>query len=577
MRGRSMRRAGLLAIVAATLGTVSLLLPGAASAQTLSPSHYGELDCNGDSPIQQAVKLTGFCTDIRGFDNVWNANTWDGRFYDNGQYIGHDEPDMTFLSNRAGSGNNVTWSETLGADPAAAPTIATPGSDVSHWFELSPAPWFSMAICDSRSYPQTPCVPESDVNHPQCGVAVAGGPPCPATASGGGGSAFMELQFYPPGFAPPWVGVSCDDSHWCAALTIDSLECTLGFATCNNNCIEPVNFGLISTDGVPAGPPNPQEFNASTVTPNSHTLLMNQGDHLTVHVYDAPVPGEPGQRALKAVVTDLTTGQTGWMQASAKNGFADTSMADCSGHPHNFQPEYNTAKPSNIVPWAALQTNISTQYETGHFEGCTSLSRRDTFPLPPPPHGVTLTTWLTCNGPYESTTSSDQSNGLEPTDAPCYPKGWTNAPDFHTAPIVVTGCLDELTQNGDLDFDGSPYWPEWPTSTTPNKYPGSFQQLRPTTNGAAYSEFFIQTDLALSESTCTATGAGCTIPPPGPGNFYPYWTRAGGSSEQSCQIEFGNVSSGATFGKDAQYGTDQQPSAGYPEFEGPIMKNSVCQ
>ena len=40
------------------------------------------------------------CTDIRGFANVDNANNWDGRFFDNGHYIGHDEPDMTFLSPR---------------------------------------------------------------------------------------------------------------------------------------------------------------------------------------------------------------------------------------------------------------------------------------------------------------------------------------------------------------------------------------------------------------------------------------------------------------------------------------------
>ena len=29
------------------------------------------------------------------------------------------------------------------------------------------------------------------------------------------------------------TAISCDDTHWCAALTIDSLECTDGFAVCN--------------------------------------------------------------------------------------------------------------------------------------------------------------------------------------------------------------------------------------------------------------------------------------------------------------------------------------------------------
>ena len=38
----------------------------------------------------------------------------------------------------------------------------------------------------------------------------------------------MEMQLYPPG-KPPFVdSTSCDDSHWCAALTIDSLACTPG-------------------------------------------------------------------------------------------------------------------------------------------------------------------------------------------------------------------------------------------------------------------------------------------------------------------------------------------------------------
>ena len=55
----------------------------------------------------------------------------------------------------------------------------------------------------------------------------------------------MELQFYPPGEAPFADSISCDNAHWCAALTIDSLECTLNFATCNPNCIEPVNFGSL--------------------------------------------------------------------------------------------------------------------------------------------------------------------------------------------------------------------------------------------------------------------------------------------------------------------------------------------
>jgi hypothetical protein len=141
---------GVLAIVAA----LALIAPTAASATkqkrhtakaalaraAAGTGRFGELDCNNDSPIQQAIRLTMACTDIRGFNNVDNANTWTGRFYDNGHYIGHDEPDMTFYSNQPGSGNDVTWTETLPQDPAALPTVNTPGSDVTHWFELTPTP-----------------------------------------------------------------------------------------------------------------------------------------------------------------------------------------------------------------------------------------------------------------------------------------------------------------------------------------------------------------------------------------------------------------------------------------------------
>ncbi|MGH2856543.1 MAG: hypothetical protein ACRDMJ_03565, partial [Solirubrobacteraceae bacterium] len=106
-----------------------------------SAKSVGELDCNGQSPVQSPLRGTMNCTDVRGFNNEWNQNTWDGRFYHNNMYIGHDEPDMTFLSHQHGSGNDVTWTETIGTDPSAAPTVSNPGHDVAHWFELTPAPW----------------------------------------------------------------------------------------------------------------------------------------------------------------------------------------------------------------------------------------------------------------------------------------------------------------------------------------------------------------------------------------------------------------------------------------------------
>ncbi len=545
-----------IAVLFATATALAMVLPASA----VATPKLGELDCNGFSPTQHRLRVPMACTDIRGFKQE-NQNTYYGRFYDNGHYIGHDEPDMTFLSHQTGSGNDVNWNETLPRDPARAPTVSHPGSDVTHQFELTIAPWFSMAMCDPKSYPQTPCTPKSDSNAPS------------PTGKGGGGSAFMEMQFYPPGFAPFADSVSCDNTHWCSALTIDSLECTEGFAYCNTKCEEPVNFAFISTNGVPAGPPSPLGSDLASMTPNSHTLEMNPGDNISVHMSDAPVPGGGGAKAFEVVIKDSTTGQTGYMQASAKNGFANTSISNCSNTPHNFEPEYNTAAKQNIIPWAALQTNISTEFETGHFIPCSSVTEPGTISFPGT--GLSDVYYNTCHGAYEAAGPPEGSTP-EPSDAYCYPAGDTHGA-LNAAPDEVTGCLDDQVSAGDLDFDGTPYYPDWPVGPYPTQlYPSSFIQALPTTSGGQYSQFFIQTDLALSESTCSGTTtAGCSVPPPGPGNFYPYWSRA--SSSFGCFLEFGNVSGVGgvnDFGKDAQYGTDQVANLGYPEFEGPVMNNT---
>jgi hypothetical protein len=517
----------------------------------------------------------GACTDVRGFQGIKNQNTWDGRFYDNGHYIGHDEPDLTFLSSQPGSGNDVTWKETLPRDPIAVPTVKTPGSDVTHWFELSVAPWFSMALCNPRSYPLNPCTPNSDSNAPNGQFT-------------GGGSSFLEVQFYPPGEAPFFDNVSCDNTHWCASLHINDLECTFGFDSCNANCEEPTNFAFIQKDGVPTGPPSPQEANLATSTPNSETLLMSPGDRLHVHIFDALVPGGGGAHALEVRIDDLTTHQSGYMQASAKNGYQATGIADCTGRPFNYEPEYNTAAQQNIVPWAALQTDISTQFEIGHATPCKSLSD--------PASGVddllSITAgdpyWLTCHGPYESApdTGSDNAEGFG-GDGFCYPAGDTHSTLYppgtylggSVPPNTITFCLDELS-GGDLDFDGTSYWPDWPTGVHPTlKTPGSFVQSAPTSDGSSYPQSFFQTDVGLSEEDCaesTADTSGCTVPPDGPGKFYPYWSTL--RQNGTCSILFGNVATGSgvnNFGKDAQYGTDLRNTIGYDEFEGPVTP-AVC-
>jgi hypothetical protein len=227
-------------------------------------SPYNMLDCNGWSttykPVVPSMKMR--CTDPIGSA----ANGWNGKFVDNGHYIGHDEPSVKFESPTPGSGNTMTYFQQLSRDPIGTPTSSPAGTTTSNYAELSPAPWFGLGMCDPNSAPNGPCLPDSDTNNPNLA-----------------GSAFMELQFYPPKFGPWLDGISMDPTKWTVALNIDSLECpggapVVGCAQPNPMCVEPVNFALLTLDGVPTGPPSPQSADLHTFNENADTLLMNPGD-----------------------------------------------------------------------------------------------------------------------------------------------------------------------------------------------------------------------------------------------------------------------------------------------------------
>jgi hypothetical protein len=303
---------------------LSLLISSKATpAQSFAP--VGNLDCNGYSKIQKPIKINQVCADF--------TNGWGGRGYDNGHYIGHDEPAVGFFSTVHNSGNNVQWDVTLSKEN---PLPATQS------YMLYPAIWFSMAICDPNSFPNGACIADSDENDPK--VA---------------GSALLELQFYPPGWPPFVTQPSCDLIRWCAALNIDSLEVTS--TGVNPNCTEPANFAFIQRDGVPTGPPSPASANNATFTQNAQTLLMYPGDHLRITIKDT-------HDGLLTKVEDLTTGQTGYMVASGDNGFQNTDPNTCAGTNFDFHPEFDTAKYGNFLPWAVLQGNINVSFELGHFE-----------------------------------------------------------------------------------------------------------------------------------------------------------------------------------------------------------------
>ena len=541
------------------------------SAGWVAPKATNELDCNGWSAKYATVRPTtrSLCT-----DPITVKNGKASRFIDNGWYVGHDEPSVKFISHAGGSGNTMTYDMQLPVDPSKRPTAS---GSVTSYAELSIAPWFGLPICDPLSYPQNPCKPDSDSN---TGLL---------TDPNAAGSAFMELQLYPPGFAP-WVdSESCSATQWCAAMTIDSLECTFNFASCNPNCFEPSNFAFLQMNGVPAGPPSPQLFDVTSQIPNAQTLKMNAGDVLQLSITDPPA-------GFTATIRDMSTGQTGYMTASAKNGFMNTRMSDCKGHPFTFHAEYNTARQQNQVPWAALEGGVLMEQEIGHFEACNSVTYKNSYresgfsdaqvyqtcvggqegsdKVGEGP--CSYTTGLCRNASTEGTThpqacpTNNPATGAlcEFSDALCFPKGTRTVvingkPGKETSPIAH--CNANSWQNGDLDFDGMSYTRGvWPNGT--QNHPTSFRYVGPFDKaGNSYPTIQFESDAPGSEFLCnTFTGGYCQTPPLG-AKFYPFWSMNDSQKLQgvatpsgACVWNFGDNIKGVTtdnFGGDAQYGS----------------------
>jgi hypothetical protein len=567
------------ASTAATLAA-SAANKAAGSQGTVVPNKENELDCNGWSKEYRTVRHMAGMDCV---DPISLAGGKANRFDDNGWYVGHDEPSVKFISSTPGSGNTMSYDMRIPVDPHAAPTVT---ASVTDYGELSPAPWFGLPMCDPDSYPQNPCTPDSDSN-------VGLNEPNAA------GSAFMELQLYPPGYTPFPDAPSCSVTKWCAALTIDSLECNFNFFTCNNNCEEPSNFAFLQTNGVPTGPPGPQLANVETFLPNSHTLLINQGDVIQLSITDP-------SKGFTATIHDQTTGQTGWMTASAHNGFMNTNLTTCNGNPYTFHAEYSTAKINNRVPWAALEGGVLMEQETGHSEVCSSLANNDPVLFGYPDGSVFEddNIYDTCMGGSDNeyggigegpcNVTSLNGDG-SPSTVFCQnamtqgPYGPTGCPtpdataDVHcemadgfclpqgARTYLVNGnpepgwsdaneCFANRFQNGDLDFDGVPYQKgTWPDGS-PN-HPTSFQYVGPfTANGQPYPSIQFETDISGSARLCAENGQGCVVPPISAA-FYPYWSlspssSALGSKQTSCVWNFGANQPNTinNFGGDKEYG-----------------------
>ena len=454
-----------------------------------------------------------------------------------GHYVGHDEPSLLFDSNVAGSGNQMRYSGILPKEPS--PTNV-PGKS-SYDFQLYAAFWFGMAMCDTQSYPNTvkSCLPDSDAN-----IAAAGSPFHPGTA-------FMELQFYPPGYVQQFDGFSCSGTQWCVALNIDSYSKNpLTGQSLNTTCasrtgLEYVNFAYLTKSGKTQGPPNPINFDpiASGKPDPNKVAFLNPGDHYTVTLHDTA-------HGLETIVDDTTSGVVGRMTASAANGFGQVKFApngsSCTNIPYDFHPMYSTSSTKTTVPWAAATYNVAIDTEIGHFDYCTKVD----------------STTGACLGREGVAGNQEKTDG---DDFGCFAGSASTV-------IKIGGCLFS-----NIGYDGTSYVRDWPNGTVNTPTPTVWTSPK---TGAAYNVQYahlaFNTDLPAIEQSLTptcdfSTGANCTRIPPSddgtPAAFYPYYTS--GPALGGCAFTIGqNVPGFSTtdFGKQAQYGSLLKVT--YPELGG---------
>ena len=509
-------------------------------------------------------------------------------------YVGHDEPSMLFYSNRPGSGNNSTYQVVLPTQPSARPDVA--GSSPVTWdFQLHPAFWFGMIVCNPDSYPNVTksCTPDSDSNIKPLAQAP--------------GQAFLELQFYPPGWAP----TSCTAQRWCVAMVLWSLaEDPINGTVLNSTCASQVggleypNLAYLTKSGQPAGPPNPIELDASSFTVTNDFLLMNQGDRLTVSIHDSA-------SGLQTVVTDLTTHTVGSMTASAHNGFGTVDYQPagtaCKLNPYDFHPEYSTSQPpANVacpagvypnnaaggnstapvctdqggtrVQWAAHSYNISFSDEIGHFDWCNSIVEPGAGSSLSPGAGVG-SGHCGVNGRegpgLTKHDDSDSSSGCFTGEEGAGFAKYNSAVAGSDGPgVAIPGCL--ATNDG---FDGASYqagrWAPAATAPSPITFSspvtGQGEDVSPYQRTAFEADIPRITGLNVTEGDCsrntgtrwskdsvtgiwTNSGARCAVPPiddTGSAAFYPTFGHTG--SGESCMWQFGNYTA-TTGGARAQFG-----------------------
>ena len=429
-----------------------------------------------------------------------------------GGYVGHDEPSILFKSGRPGSGNDMTYTVRLPKDPKKQPNAT--GAGGTTWnFQLRPTFWFGLTLCDTQSAPEFThkCKPDTDAND-----LVGTNPKAADYIGKHPGNAYMELQFYGPGYIPQFDGFGCAKTQYCAAMTIDSYVSNqntgvANTSACDNYILggpEPINWAYITKSGKSQAPANPlftgtlTSPNLAAVNPDLHKdLLMSPGDAVRFRIHDT-------RAGLRIDMADLTTGKHGSMTASVANGFGHIlytpKSKTCQEKPYAFHPEYSTGNPRGNT-WSAHTYNVAMSDEIGHFENC-----------------------LAINASGECTKPGSQDASLDPDDDGC-------VPGTDSLLVKINGCFAP-----DSDYDGQSYRKDWP-GTDPNVardralHPSPVVFTSPLSRGRNYPTIAFETDLPRIEASdsqanppfCdTSTGANCVNPPPG-AQFYPFFsTRA---------------------------------------------------
>ncbi len=354
------------------------------------------------------------CTEVEDYDHAFG-----------GAYVGHDEPSVLYYSNVPGAGNHNQWQVTLPKDP---PPSVKPGRSWS--FQLTPAFWFGMAMCDTQSYPEqvSTCAPDSDANITLAGQASGHRVHGIAALPAGLGQAVQRLQLRSAGLVRR--------AEHRQPVGRPGRRRTLNTA-CQGKIlggIEYVNFAFLTRSGRPIGPPNPLQFNPATSgnPTRPDVLFMRPGDHITVSMHDT-------RHGLQTVLFDHTTGRVGSMTASAANGFGQIKYAptgtSCTEVPYDFHPMYSTSSPQTRVPWAAHSYNIAFDEEIGHFDYCTAPTAAGN-----------------CTG-LEGAPGDREPTDVD--DTACFPASASLL-------VKVSGCEGTNAPG----FDGTSYLPDWPDGNT---------------------------------------------------------------------------------------------------------------